>query len=167
MVEEESPFGSLPPLTRYARVLAALARTGADPDVILEQFGLTEAEWESLEVECDGLLDAEELSDEQVLERLGIVASELAPRPSKQEPPSLGFEAWQSLTRSFQAGVPLEAELRAQGVSLHDFLKAQAYWLRRLWEDPELLARYAASDGRQGATATTINDASLDETRRR
>jgi hypothetical protein len=139
---EGVPFGDLPPIDRYARVLAALAQPGVDPEVILAGFGLTAADWDALEADCDALLSSEGLTDEQSMEYLGKLAEALQPIDVPAGTAPVDFETWLQLARACQIGAPLDPLLRAHQVTLQDFLSAQAHWVRRLVSDPTLMDRY-------------------------
>jgi hypothetical protein len=126
-------------------VLAKLSEPGADFEKVLLGFGLSEEAWSKLEDECDAVLSSEELSEDETVNLLGKLASGIRPTVADGAGIAVDFDTWRDLSRASQAGQDLGLLLQQHRVRLEDYLAAQAYWLRRITTEPELLARYQAS----------------------
>lgn len=137
-----TPFAELPPFERYACVLGKLAEPGADFEQVLAGFGLTEEAWSKLEDDCDALLNSDELTEDETVNLLGRLASGIRPTGADSAGVTVDFDTWRGLTLANQAGQDLVLLLSQRRMRLEDFLAAQAYWLRRITTEPELMARY-------------------------
>lgn len=127
---------------QYVRILSALSRPGVDPDAVLAEFGLSEAEWDALEESCEARLNSDEVDDEKTVEYLGRLAQGLCSASTQQQEPNIDFDTWLAVVRACRTGAQFEAQLALRRFELSEFLAAQAYWIQRMAKEPELLARY-------------------------
>jgi hypothetical protein len=148
MASGNIPLSELPPIEQYACVLGKLTEPGADFEQVLAGLGLTEEAWAKLEEDCDALLSSDELSEDETVTLLGKLATGIRPAVNEGAKVSVDFDTWCGLSRASQAGQDLADLLASRRIHLQDFLSAQAYWLRRLTTEPELMARYRGE--RQG-----------------
>jgi hypothetical protein len=75
-----------------------------------------------------------------VKEHADAFAEEQAARVSAGAP--LTFERFVEVTHDIQRGQDIQHVLNRNGTTLHDYLRAEQHWLKRMMDDAELQARF-------------------------
>jgi hypothetical protein len=126
----------------YARIVAELARDGAELELVLERHGLNEESWSAAVARFEPVLDvADDDAESPELERFNAAfaraQSELSGGPA-------GFETWLEVLAALARGEPLLRAIERCGLTLDRYLATQAHWAQRVAREPELLARFQA-----------------------
>jgi hypothetical protein len=132
----------------YAALSARLAEPDADRDALLAEHGLDEDGWDELDDAWQARLseDADATGEQDavpplVKEHAEAFARAQAERVSAGEP--LSFERFIQITHDIQrAGSDVKYVLQKNGTTLHEYLRAEQHWLRRMMDDAALQARF-------------------------
>lgn len=131
----------------YATLAVRLAEPDADRETLLAERGLTEDEWEEIDdawqarlsdaVDATGDADAVPLL---VQEHSEAFAEAQAGRTSAGAP--LDLERFIAITLDIQRSHEVQHSLKRNGTTLHDYLRAEKHWLKRMMDEPALQARF-------------------------
>ncbi len=131
----------------YAALAVRLAQPDADRDALLAEHGLDEDTWDRLDDVWQERLSAavEEMGDSDavpplVKEHADAFAREQAVRVSAGAP--MTFERFIEVTHDIQRGNDVQHVLKRNGTNLHEYLRAEQHWLKRMMDDPDLQARF-------------------------
>jgi hypothetical protein len=137
----------------YAVLSVELAQPDADREAILAAHGLDEDAWDAMD---DGwqarLSDAVESAGEEdklpllVQEHAEAFARAQAERVSPGAP--LSFERFIEITHDIQRGQDAQHVMKRNGTTLHDYLRAEQHWLKRMMDDGALQERFHKAMGR-------------------
>jgi hypothetical protein len=131
----------------YAAFTARLAEPDADREALLAERGLTEDEWDELDdawqarlsEAVDAMGDSESVPP-LVKEHSDAFAEAQAARVSAGAP--LDLERFIAITLEIQRAHEVQYALKRNGTTLHDYLRAEQHWLKRMMDDPALQARF-------------------------
>ncbi len=131
----------------YATLAVRLAEPDADREALLADRGLTEDDWEEIDdawqarlseaVDAMGDADAVPLL---VKEHSDAFAEAQAGAHERGRP--LDLERFIAITLEIQRGHEVQHALKRNGTTLHDYLRAEQHWLKRMMDDPALQARF-------------------------
>lgn len=138
----------------YAALSARLAEPDADRAALLAEHGLDEDGWDELDDVWQARLgEAEDaMGDEQsvpplVKEHAEAFAQAQAARVSPGAP--LSIERFIEITLDIQRGQDIQHVLKRNATTLHDYLRAQQHWLKKMMEDAQLAAKFERAMGRR------------------
>ncbi len=131
----------------YAELSARLAQPSADRDVLLAEHGTSEDEWDEIDDVWQARLSeaVDAIGDSDVVpplvnEHAEAFAKAQAMYVNANAP--MEFEAFIALTLEIQRGQEVQHVLKRNGTDLHEYLRAQRFWLTRMMEDPAMQARF-------------------------
>jgi hypothetical protein len=137
----------------YAALSARLAETDADREALLAEHGLDEDGWDEIDDAWQARLsEAEDATGDEdavpllVKEHAEAFAQAQATRVSAGPP--LTLERFIEITLDVQRGQDTQHVLKRNGTTLHDYLRAQQHWLKKMMEDAALAARFQRAMGR-------------------
>ena len=127
--------------------MVRLAEPDADRDAILAERGFTEDDWEQIDdawqerlsEAVDAMGDADAVPP-LVQEHSEAFAKAQAERVSPGAP--LDLERFIAITLDIQRGHEVQYALKRNGTTLHDYLRAEQHWLKRMMDDAALQARF-------------------------
>lgn len=138
----------------YATLSARLAEPDADRAALLAEHDLDEDGWDELDDAWQARLSEAEdaMGDEQsvpllVKEHAEAFAQAQAARVSPGAP--LSIERFIEITLDIQRGQDIQHVLKRQATTLHDYLRAQQHWLKKMMEDAQLAAKFERAMGRR------------------
>lgn len=138
----------------YATLSARLAEPDADRAALLAEHGLDEDGWDEIDDAWQARLSEAEdaVGDEDavpllVKEHAEAFAQAQAARVSPGEP--LSLERFVEITLDVQRGQDTQHVLKRHGTTLHDYLRAQQHWLKKMMGDDALAARFERMMGRR------------------
>jgi hypothetical protein len=131
----------------YAALAVRLAEPDADRTALLAEHGLDEDAWdllddawqERLSAAIDAMGDSDAVPP-LVKEHADAFAQEQALRVAAGAP--MTFERFVEVTHDIQRGHDIQHLLKRNGTTLHDYLRAEQHWLKRMLDDPELQKRF-------------------------
>lgn len=131
----------------YAALSARLAEPDADRAALLAEHGLDEDGWDEIDDAWQARLSeaVDAMGDEEsvpllVKEHADAFAEAQAARVSPGEP--LSLERFVEVTLDIQRGQDIQHVLKRNGTTLHDYLRAQQHWLKKMMDDAALAARF-------------------------
>jgi hypothetical protein len=130
----------------YAAIAGELGGGGRPRAAVLADHGLDEASWTALDDAWQARLSAAiDQADDGVPPLVAAYTEALTQALQRGEPGVLSLERYAETTRALErSGGDVAAALSKQGVTLAQFLKANAHWARRMVEDPAVAQRFAA-----------------------
>ena len=138
----------------YAALSVRLAEPDADRAAILAEHGLDEDGWDAIDDAWQERLSeaVDAMGDEEtvpflVKEHAEAFAAAQAARTRAGDP--MPMERFVEVTLDIQRGQDVQHVLQRNGTTLHDYLRAQQHWLKKMMEDADLARRFEQAMGRR------------------
>jgi hypothetical protein len=127
-------------LDAYARLTVALARAGEGRAAVLAAHGLDEVRWQAIDDLWQARLsDAmDQGTDEVPVSPFLEAFSHAMDRAQRDDSPVMTLERFAEATRAIGREGEVTQTLRRLHVTPDEYLRANAYWTRRMTEDEEL-----------------------------
>lgn len=137
----------------YAVLSARLSEPDSDRATLLAEHGLDEEAWDQLDDAWQERLSAaiDEMGDSEtvpplVKDHADAFAAEQAALAAAREP--MPFDRFIEITQDIRRGHESQHVMKRNATTLHDYLRAQQHWLKRMMDDPDLQARFHKAMGR-------------------
>ncbi|MBK8253736.1 MAG: hypothetical protein IPK82_13850 [Polyangiaceae bacterium] len=137
----------------YATLSARLSEPDANRDALLAEHGLDEDSWDLLDDVWQARL-SEAMEAFADVDSMPVIVKEhadafaAAQAQAAQKNALLSLDRFIEITREIQRTNDVRHVLSRCQTTLHDYLRAEQFWLKKMMEDPALLARFERAMGR-------------------
>ena len=136
-------------LDAYARLFVALDGAGPRRDEVLAANGLEEDRWQAIDDAWQARLSAamDAVTDQDPVPAFIDEYSRAMERARLAGPQPVPFEVYVAATRALRTSADPTVALQQLGMTLADYARANAYWLRRMIDDDDLAQRFQQDVG--------------------